>query len=177
MPESPTPANPFESGARKAIPAVLVYARFERRVLMVHRNGRPGDYHSGKWNGLGGKLEPGESPRQAAHREFREETGVEVPEGSLTFPNFKPHKNEDWLVYVFVADLPAECAHAIGTRNAEGELHWVPADELARLNLWPGDRHFIGFVERDEPFMGTIWYEGERVINRWVQCLGFSPPS
>ena len=31
-----------------------------RRVLMVHRNARPGDHHLGKYNGLGGKLEADE---------------------------------------------------------------------------------------------------------------------
>ena len=46
--------NPFESGARKNIPAVLIYARYEDRVLMIHRDAperAKTDYHAGKWNG------------------------------------------------------------------------------------------------------------------------------
>src|SRR5476649_2153702 len=102
--------NPFESGARKVIPAVLVYARSEERVLLIHRvaSGAAARYfHAGKWNGLGGKLELDESPMQAAKREFFEEAGVEVSEGrfsalgTLQFPNFKSQKGEDWWVTVF----------------------------------------------------------------------------
>jgi 8-oxo-dGTP diphosphatase len=167
-------ANAFESGARKAIPAVLVYARdASGRVLMIHRNSdRPGDYHSGKWNGLGGKCEADESPREAARREFREESGLDLPEerfralGTLTFPCFKAHKHEDWIVFVFTTEVAAaETSHILG-RADEGELHWVPEADLESLNLWPGDRHFIPHVRARRPFFGTIWYDGP-VVRRY----------
>lgn len=174
--------NAFEEGRRKAIPAVLVYARNRGRVLMIHRvsetgEGRPGDYHAGKWNGLGGKCDLDESPIEAARREFHEEAGVAAnpegfrPLGALTFPNFKAHKNEDWLVYVFTLELDDENAALVGARNPEGDLHWVPEDRLAELNLWPGDRYFIPHVVSGRPFMGTIWYDGPRVARHWVQGI------
>ncbi len=34
-------------------------------------------WQKGKWNGIGGKIEEGETPHEAMVREFREETGVE----------------------------------------------------------------------------------------------------
>jgi 8-oxo-dGTP diphosphatase len=43
-------------------------------VLFIHKQ-RP-DFQKGKWNGIGGKIEDGETPLQAMVREFREETGV-----------------------------------------------------------------------------------------------------
>lgn len=174
-------ANAFESGARKSIPAVLIYARSpDGRMLMIHRNAadRPGDYHAGKWNGLGGKCEADESPRETACREFAEESGLSLSEerfralGTLTFPNFKAHKVEDWIVFVFAVDVSAAEVSHILSRSIEGELHWVPAGDLLALNLWPGDRHFIPFVARGEPFMGTIWYEGPTVKRHWIQALG-----
>jgi 8-oxo-dGTP diphosphatase len=180
-------SNAFESGARKAVPAVLVYARLGDgglpvaggRVLMIHRNSpdRPGDYHAGKWNGLGGKCEPDESPREAARREFSEEAGLDLPEerfaalGALTFPNFKAHKCEDWIVFVFTVEVTETEASHILKRSEEGELHWVPARDLLTLNLWPGDRHFIPLVAAGAPFMGTIWYDGPGVRRHWVQPL------
>jgi 8-oxo-dGTP diphosphatase len=170
--------NPFESGERKVIPAVLVYARAGDRVLMVHRNApdRPGDYHAGKWNGLGGKLEADESPLEAAQRELLEESGLVLPEsafralGTLQFPLFKPQRGEDWLVWVFAADAPGA---AWDGRKAgpEGDLHWVPAAELETLNLWAGDRHFIGHVVAGRPFVGTIWYRGAEAVRHWIQPL------
>src|ERR1051326_4445564 len=103
--------NSFESGARKAIPAVLVYVRRGSEILMIHRNttGRA-DFHEGKWNGLGGKCEADESPLQAAKREVKEEAGLDLdlssfhPMGVIQFPNFKPHKKEDWIVFLFSAE-------------------------------------------------------------------------
>src|SRR5947209_3618459 len=108
--------NAYDSGARRMVPAVLVYQRRGESFLMIHRNARAAaeDYHSGRWNGLGGKCEPDESPAQAARRELREESGYDRPEASLPslgyvlFPNFKPHRNEDWMVFVFDAELPPE---------------------------------------------------------------------
>lgn len=173
-------SNAFESGTRKVIPAVLIYARrSDGHLLMIHRNAtnRPGDYHAGRWNGLGGKSEADESPREAARREFLEEAGLEIPEqdfialGTLTFPHFKAHKGEDWIVFVFTVEISATQASHILNRSAEGELHWIPAADLLALNLWPGDRYFIPFVVSNTPFMGTIWYEGAEVVRHWIQAL------
>ncbi len=168
--------NAFESGARKMIPAVLIYVKTaDDHALMIHRQGgKPGDYHEGKWNGLGGKLEPDESPLEAARRELREESGLDLPEeafrplGTLQFPNFKAHKYEDWMVFVFVArvDRPHDAVR-LGP-CPEGSLHFVPVRDLLSLNLWPGDREFIPYVQAERPFFGTIWYRGQDVARSWV---------
>lgn len=50
-----------------------------QEVLLIKKN-RP-DFQKGKWNGIGGKLEPGETPIQAMVREFWEETGLQTLEG------------------------------------------------------------------------------------------------
>lgn len=173
--------NPFESGARKVIPAVLIYAFREtssgaREFLMIHRNSKAGDYHAGKWNGLGGKLELDESPLEAARRELREESGLDLEVGAfqalglLTFPNFKAHKQEDWYCSVFVARVP-DTKRDQKVAGPEGDLHWVEASKLASLNLWEGDRHFIEHVAAARPFVGTIWYEGQNVARHWIQKL------
>jgi 8-oxo-dGTP diphosphatase len=50
--------------------ATLCYV-FDKRnntTLMIYRNKKHNDYHQGKWNGLGGKFEPGESPEECAIR-------------------------------------------------------------------------------------------------------------
>jgi 8-oxo-dGTP diphosphatase len=169
--------NAFESGAQKAIPAVLVYAFVGERVLLIHRGGKPGDYHEGKWNGLGGKLEAGESPLQAARRELAEESGLELPEGrfrslgALTFPDFKAHKHEDWIVFVFRVDVTANEAASVHEKVEEGSLHWIAPDKIPELPFWAGDRHFLPFVLSGRPFVGTIWYEGQEARRHWIQPL------
>ena len=72
---------------------------------MLHRIKKANDIHQGKWNGLGGKLEAGESPEQCVVREVREECGLEIVQpryhGLLVFADFK---QDDWYVFVFSAD-------------------------------------------------------------------------
>ena len=114
---------------------------------------------------------------ETARREFREEAGLDLLDmrfralGTLTFPSFKAHKNEDWVVFVFEADVSREEAARVVSKGDEGELHWVPEGDLLTLNLWPGDRHFIPHVVAGEPFVGTIWYSGAVVSRHWVQRL------
>ena len=54
----------------------LCYVREKGKTLMIHRNKKDNDVHEGKWNGLGGKLEQGESPEECAVREVYEESGL-----------------------------------------------------------------------------------------------------
>ncbi|PWF65863.1 7,8-dihydro-8-oxoguanine triphosphatase, partial [Vibrio sp. T9] len=59
-------------------------------VLMIHRNARQDDQHLGKYNGLGGKMEPGEDIAACMRREIMEEAGIECLEmrlrGTLNWP-------------------------------------------------------------------------------------------
>jgi 8-oxo-dGTP diphosphatase len=174
------PKNPYESGERKVIPAVLVYIRHQDHILMIHRNSQnPGriDYHQGRWNGLGGKCELDESSIEATQREVLEESGIQLelhqlkPLGVVQFPNFKAHKHEDWTVFIFTADLETVDRPQLFKPIDEGTLHWVPVQDMDALNVWPGDRYFLKYIHANEPFMGTIWYDGPRVLKHWVQAL------
>jgi len=59
----------------------FLFSLDRRRVLLIRKN-RPA-WQAGKLNGVGGKIEPGETPREAARREFREETGMDLPESAF----------------------------------------------------------------------------------------------
>jgi 8-oxo-dGTP diphosphatase len=129
---------------------------------MVHRIKKPNDMHQGKWNGLGGKLEAGESPEECARREIFEECGLQVtaPElkGILTFPAFD--EIEDWYCFVFVADqFSGELIE-----SSEGSLRWVPDDELLGLNLWEGDRVFLPWLEQPGLFSAKFVYEHGKLV-------------
>ncbi|MCC7440849.1 MAG: NUDIX domain-containing protein [Bdellovibrionales bacterium] len=174
-------ANPFESGARKCIPAVLVYARNRGEVLMIRKGAGPGgdlkDGHAGKCNGLGGKAEPDESPLETAVREFSEESGVLADPmwfralGAVIFPNFKPHKGEDWWVTLWEVELPEAARAGIPAATDEGSLEWVAEGRLLELPLWEGDRLFLSHVLKREPVLATLWYREGRVERSWVQRI------
>lgn len=135
------------------------------RVLMIHRNTRPGDQHLGKYNGLGGKIERDEDVVAGMRREIREEAGIECGamrlRGTLSWPGFG-RQGEDWLGFVFVIDAfegtPLQ-------RNPEGTLEWVDVDRILELPLWEGDRHFLPLVFDDDPraFHGVMPYSGGRM--------------
>lgn len=55
----------------------FLFSKDRTRVILIRKN-RPA-WQAGKLNGLGGKLEPGETPYEAMRREFREEAGVDIP--------------------------------------------------------------------------------------------------
>ncbi|MBS1960122.1 MAG: NUDIX domain-containing protein [Bdellovibrionales bacterium] len=163
--------NSYESAAQKVIPAVLLYAFYDDELLMIHKK----DY----WNGLGGKLNKGESGIEAAIREFHEEAGLKTQIadwkwlGQLYFPDFKSHKHEDWWVTVFVAQLSFEQRKKIKTdvQTAEGTLHWVPQSNILDLNLWEGDSDFLPYVFKKIPFEGTLFYSNGKCIRKKVSSI------
>ena len=97
------------------------------RVLMVHRIARPGDEQLGKYNGLGGKVEPGEDVVAGMKRELREEAAIEVDamrlRGTVSWPGFGRH-GEDHFGFIFVVDAWHPIADAIPDANEEGPLTW-----------------------------------------------------
>ncbi len=150
--------------------ATLCYVRRNGRTLMLHRLKKAGDIHAGRWNGLGGKFEPGESPEHCAVREVREESGLVVrrPElkGVLTFPRFA--RDEDWYVFVFVCrDFTGELID-----SPEGVLRWVDDRDLLGLNLWPGDRLFLPLLDQPGIFSGRFVYEDGDLVSHELAMHG-----
>ncbi|HUA81279.1 MAG TPA: 8-oxo-dGTP diphosphatase [Dyella sp.] len=136
-----------------------------RKVLMIHRNARPDDQHLGKYNGLGGKMEPGEDIAACMHREIREEAGIECVSirlrGTLNWPGFGK-QGEDWLGFIFVIDSFTGEPY---TQNPEGSLEWVEVDRIMELPMWEGDRHFLPLVFDSDPrpFHGVMPYKDGRM--------------
>ncbi|HET8899186.1 MAG TPA: 8-oxo-dGTP diphosphatase [Rhodanobacteraceae bacterium] len=136
-----------------------------REVLMIHRNTRPDDQHLGKYNGLGGKLEPGEDIAAGMIREIREEAGIDCLSmqlrGTLNWPGFGKH-GEDWLGFIFLIDRFHGEPMSV---NPEGTLEWVARERLMALPLWEGDRHFLPLVfDADpRPFHGVMPYKDGRM--------------
>lgn len=131
-----------------------------REVLMIHRDARPDDQHLGKYNGLGGKMEPGEDIAACMRREIMEEAGIGCESmqlrGTLNWPGFGKH-GEDWLGFIFLID---QYSGTPLTANHEGTLRWVARDRLHELPMWDGDRHFLPLVfDADpRPFHGVMPY-------------------
>ena len=136
-------------------------------MLLVHRNRRPDDAHLGKYNGLGGKLEPDEDIVAGMRREINEEAGIDCDEvnlrGTISWPGFGKH-GEDWFGFVFLITryrgepLPS---------NPEGTLEWIEVGKILDLPLWEGDRHFLPLIfDADpRPFHGVMPYRDGRMVS------------
>jgi len=137
------------------------------RTLLVHRNKRKDDQHLGKYNGLGGKMEPGEDIYSCLEREIYEEAGIHcqkvVLRGTINWTGFGPG-GEDWFGFVFRVD---SYSGEPKTSNSEGELSWIPVEKISLLPMWEGDKHFLPLVFDDDPrqFHGFMPYENDRPLS------------
>ena len=61
---------------KKSNLTTLCYLEKEDCYLMMHRVRKQQDVNAGKWIGVGGHFEPGESPEDCLLREVKEETGL-----------------------------------------------------------------------------------------------------
>jgi 8-oxo-dGTP diphosphatase len=149
-----------------AICATLCYVKKDGKTLMLHRIKKKNDPHQGKWNGLGGKMEEGETPEECVIREVKEESGLWIENPSLrailTFPKFD--ETHDWLVFLFVAH---EFSGQI-TESHEGHLEWIPDHQLLQLSLWEGDRLFLKWLEEHPFFSAKFVYQHGRLKKHHV---------
>lgn len=136
----------------------LCYIEREGRYLMLHRTKKKNDENSGKWIGLGGHFEPGESPEDCVLREVREETGLTLTDyayrGLVTFVS---GSHTEYMHLFTASGFSGELSVC-----DEGELEWIGRDELLRLTLWEGDRIFLKLIESPHPFFSLkLTYRGE----------------
>ena len=146
--------------------ATLCYVKHNGKTLMLYRNKKQNDIHEGKWNGLGGKLNPGETPEECATRELFEESGLQTKNpslrGVLTFPEFSA--GEDWYVFVFVI----EEFEGDLIESDEGHLEWIDDDQLLDLNLWEGDLIFLKWLNDKSFFSAKFIYKQGTLIDHSV---------
>lgn len=140
----------------------LVYIEKDGKYLVLHRTKKDHDENHDKWIGVGGKFEPGESPHECALREVKEET-------HLTMIDFRLRG-----IVTFVSDeWGTEYMHLFTCRSFEGkekecdegELVWLPKDELLKKKMWAGDKIFLRALdERHDFFSLKLKYKGEELV-------------
>lgn len=95
------------------------------QFLLLNRIKKP---QMGTWNGVGGKIESGETPLESVIRETFEETGIQLKEivyaGNAVFQSKKGCDG----MYLFIAELPAGGYRRTPFATAEGILDWKPVD-------------------------------------------------
>ena len=123
----------------------LCYIEKDNKYLMLHRTKKKNDANKGKWIGVGGHFESGESPEDCVVREVKEETGLELTDyrlrGIVTFVINDDGRQGIMFLYTatgFNGEL-IECN--------EGELKWVDKQKVVDLNVWEGDPIYFDLLE------------------------------
>lgn len=94
---------------------------------------------TGAWEVVHGRIEAGERPEEAAVREVREETGLEVERlYNVTVQPFYLHMFSAVMLAVVFAAFPRDGGVTLGPEHAHAA--WVPVDEARRRLVWPRSR-------------------------------------
>lgn len=146
------------SGWAAEIRATLLFIVADGRVLLIRKKRGIG---AGKVNGPGGKIEPGETARESAVREAREELHVTA---------LDPVKvGELWFAMSDLPDIHCQVFRAtrytgIPTETPEAVPLWTPVDAIPFDDMWEDDRHWLPRMLAGEGFWGRFVFEGERIV-------------
>jgi 8-oxo-dGTP diphosphatase len=148
--------------------ATLCFVFRGEEVLLIFK--AKGRFGGGKWNGLGGKLIPGETSLECVKREVKEESGLEVIDprlrGTLSF-RFGDDPGKDWFVHVYCADR----FDGEPRPSDEGELKWFAIRDIPYEQMWEDDRHWLPLVLDGGDVRGDFEFdeEGTRLLSYDVE--------
>lgn len=142
--------------------AVLCFVVSGRSILLIHKKTGLG---SGKVNGPGGRIEPGETSHDAAIRETREETGITPAE-------LRPAAR---LEFVFTDGYSLTCDAWVagGFTGEAGETRealpfWCPLDQIPYDRMWADDALWLPEALAGRRVLGRFVFEGDRMLSHHV---------
>lgn len=151
---------PMPDAQRLLLTLVLVQDG-PRLLLGMKKKG----FGEGRWNGFGGKVEPGESIEEAAHRELREECGIGVMRlekaGEMEFA---------FVGNPVVREMHVFRASGIIGEPAESEEmmpRWFDVSALPYDAMWVSDVPWYPYFLEGKPFKGRVLFENE---GRMLEC-------
>ncbi|MCR5650094.1 MAG: 8-oxo-dGTP diphosphatase [Lachnospiraceae bacterium] len=139
----------------------LCYIEKDDCYLMLLRNKKENDVNRGKWIGVGGHFEEGESPQDCLLREVKEETGLTLTSFSFRgIVTFIYNENETEYMHLFTSDSFTGSLQSCD----EGDLKWIRKDDIPNLNLWEGDRLFLPrLISGETGIFMKLTYKGDRL--------------
>lgn len=157
----------------------ICFPRVGDKVLMVYRYREP---NKDLWNGLGGKLEPGETPRQSVFREMLEEAEMDLNKAlDVHFSGIVTWNKSDDPdlrvgMYSFVVDLPGD--YQIWEREKEtpeGLLGWKDQNwpsNISNIEVVSNIPHFLPpMLIKDKPVEYYFNYDGHKLVEHSIYSL------
>lgn len=149
--------------------ATLCFVIRDGHILLIDKKRGLG---AGKINGPGGRIDPGESPLEAAVREVQEEllvTPINVREcGQLLFQFVDGHSIHG---YVFRAD---DC-DGEPKETIEATPIWTPLDRIPYERMWADDRIWFPLMLEHRPFVGRFLFDDDLMLGCEIIPDGMTP--
>ena len=172
------PLTNYHSSRYQVIPRVLCFVTFGDELLLL--KGAPDKkLWAGKYNGLGGHVERGESVHAAAWREIQEEAGLSVTGLRLRGVVTVDLETEPGIgLFVFTATALSRDV----TAASEGALEWVPISRVAALDAVEDLPRLVPYVfglpPDAPPFGGHYRYDrnGQLVMEFFSEAVGADRP-
>jgi 8-oxo-dGTP diphosphatase len=145
--------------------ATLLFVIRDGQILLIRKKRGLG---AGKINAPGGRIEPGESPLEAAVRETREELGIEAldprPHGELHFQFL-----DGYALHCTVFVSPDCSGRAVETDEAVPL--WTPLNAIPYHAMWADDRHWLPGVIEGKTFRAFFTFDGEQMLEQSIQWM------
>jgi len=117
----------------KKIEVVAGIIQYENTILCVQRPAHKRAYISKKYEFPGGKIEAGETHKEALARELQEELELEVIIGELFLTVVHPYPDFELTMHSYLC----QCSSQNITLNEHIDAKWLKKDELLDLD-WAG---------------------------------------
>ncbi len=139
--------------------ATLLFVVRHGRVLLIRKKRGLG---AGKINGPGGRIDPGETPLQAAVREVHEEVGV-TPVGVVHAGTLCFQFRDGYAIHVEV--FRADDCHGRPRETDEAVPLWVPLEEIPYDKMWADDRLWLPRLLARRPFFGRFLFSDDEMLD------------
>jgi 8-oxo-dGTP diphosphatase len=104
-----------------ALQYTICFIKRGNELLLINKEAK---IWMGRWNGIGGKIQQGETPEECIIREVKEETGICLSQ--VTYKGIVTWT--DGGMHVFFAELPKSFHYKTPVKNREGILDWKQLD-------------------------------------------------
>lgn len=117
--------------------ALLVIFNDEMKVLLLQRSDYPDQWMPSKWSMVGGKIENGEEPLEAAKREAKEETGLDLDN---IVEIFVIQRSEDNVEHLFIAKTSN---NEVSLNKENQDYAWVDVNQVKEYDTVPNVVDYI----------------------------------
>ncbi|MED4783119.1 8-oxo-dGTP diphosphatase [Brevibacillus choshinensis] len=167
-----TQKDTYQGGAFM-IKYTICFLKQQTRFLLLNRFYPP---TMGLWNGVGGKLEPGEAPLASVLREVLEETGIRLASAEYKgIVSWDLEGESTGGMHAFIAEVPEDVTFATPLLVDEGILAWKERDWLLHPDNAGVPENVPLFLpamlSTTECFQYHFYYKNQRITSHEMTLL------